>query len=115
MVKAAALTVLLNLWFLVPFLYFFLKENLYQKALDWSGFSEYSINASFLADTFHTNDYRFLSLGLPVLGCAGICVLKLVCEKSEEKNGKTKQILTAFSPTPVSDGGSFNALTGGVL
>ena len=94
MVKAAALTVLLNLWFLVPFLYFFLKENLYQKALDWSGFSEYSINASFLADTFHTNDYRFLSLGLPVLGCAGICVLKLVCERSEEKNGKRDKFLT---------------------
>lgn len=46
LLKAAGLTVLLNLWFLVPFLFFYLKENLYQKALDWSGFSEYSINAS---------------------------------------------------------------------
>ena len=35
-----------------------------------------------------------MSLGLPVLGCAGICVLKLVCEKSEEKNGKRDKFLT---------------------
>lgn len=94
LLKAAGLTVLLNLWFLVPFLFFYLKENLYQKALDWSGFSEYSINASFLADTFHTNDYRFLSLGLPILGCAAICILKLVCEKSKEKNCKRDSFLT---------------------
>lgn len=92
--KAAGLTVLLNLWFLVPFLFFYFKENLYQQALDWSGFSEYSINASFLLDTFHTNDYRFLSLGLPVLGLAAVCVMKLCLEKGAEKDKKQDRFLT---------------------
>ena len=85
LLKAAGLTAVLNLWFLVPFLYFYLKENLYTKALDWSGFAEYSINASFLLDTFHTNDYRFLSLGLPVLGLAAVCVLWIFVEKKAER------------------------------
>lgn len=85
LLKAAGLTVLLNLWFLVPFLYFYLKENLYTESLDWSGYSEYSINAAFLTDTFHTNDYRFLSLGLPVLGLAAVCVLWIFVEKKTER------------------------------
>ena len=79
----------MNLWFLVPFLYFYLKENLYTESLDWSGYSEYSINAAFLLDTFHTNDYRFLSLGLPVLGLAAVCVLWIFVEKKEEAVGKS--------------------------
>ena len=85
LLKATGLTVLLNLWFLVPFLYFYFKENLYTKALDWSGFAEYSINAAFLLDTFHTNDYRFLSLGIPVLGLAAVCVLWIFVEKKAER------------------------------
>lgn len=89
LLKAAGLTVLLNLWFLVPFLYFYLKENLYTESLDWSGYSEYSINAAFLLDTFHTNGYRFLSLGLPVLGLAAVCVLWIFVEKKEEAVGKS--------------------------
>lgn len=89
LLKAAGLTVLLNLWFLVPFLYFYLKENLYTESLDWSGYSEYSINAAFLLDTFHTNGYRFLSLGLPVLGLAAVCVLWIFVEKKEAAVGKS--------------------------
>ena len=57
---------------------------------------------------------RFRLIPYRAVGTQAGLLLAVRCT-AEEKNGKTKQILTAFSPTPVSDGGSFNALTGGVL
>ncbi len=90
LLKAAGLTVLLNLWFLVPFLYFYLKENLYHEVLDWSGFSGVFHQRCVSADTFHTNDYRFLSLGLPVLGLRRFVYSGVGCgEDQEEAVGKS--------------------------
>lgn len=79
--KVAALTLLLNLWFLVPFLYFYTKEGLYTEALDWCSFSEYSLNLSGLAGTINTTDYRTLTLGLPVVFCAVLALFYFVLER----------------------------------
>lgn len=70
--KAAGLTVLLNLWFIVPFLYFYFKGNLGTSALDWASFAEYSLNLSGLAASISTGDYRTMTLGLPIAACAAI-------------------------------------------
>ena len=84
LLKAAGLTVLLNLWFLVPFLYFYLKENLYTESLDWSGYSEYSINAAFLLDTFIQMTIGFCRWGCRCWACGGLCTLDFC---GEERRG----------------------------
>ena len=56
---------------------------------------------------------RFRLIPYRAVGTQAGLLLAVRC--SAEQSGKRKQILTAFSPTPVSDGGNFNALTGGCL
>ena len=56
---------------------------------------------------------RFRLIPYRAVGTQAGLLLAVRC--TAERDGKTKQILTAFSPTPVSDGGNFNALTGGCL
>lgn len=84
-VKAAGVTILLNLWFLVPFVYYYFTEDLGTDVLRWSGYFEQSINPSNLAQTFSPYNKQYFSLGLPLLGCVGIGVLHLVCERKEKK------------------------------
>lgn len=86
--KAAGLTVLLNLWFIAPFLYFFLKGNLNTAALDWCTFSEYSLNFSGLIGTLGAQDYRMLTLGLPVFLCAAAALFSLLFEKRTAARGR---------------------------
>lgn len=92
---------LLNLWFLVPFLFFYLKENLYQKALDWSGFSEYSINASFLADTFHTNDYRSCPWDFPSWAVRQYASSSWYARNQRKRTVKETASSPIFSAAPV--------------
>lgn len=94
--KAASLTLLLNAWFLVPFLYFYTMGNLRTDALDWSNFSEYSLNFSGLLGTLNTGDYRTLSLGLPIALCAAIGIFYFLLEaKTEHKQDAMTQRLFA--------------------
>ncbi len=81
--KAAGLTVLLNLWFLVPFLYYYFKEPLGTELLRWSGYFDQAINPSNLAQSISLYNKQYFSLGLPLLGCIGIGVLHLVCDKKK--------------------------------
>lgn len=83
--KAAALTILLNMWFLVPFLYYYFTEDLGTDVLRWSGYFEQSINPSNLLQTISLYNKQYFSLGLPLLGCIGIGVIYLVCDKKEDK------------------------------
>jgi hypothetical protein len=85
LVKAAVITVMLNLWFIVPFLFFYLKENLFFEALNWSSYTEYSVNPSFFFETIDTQSNRYLSLGLPVMCLVGVCVIVVICEKHKNK------------------------------
>lgn len=98
--KAAALTLLLNIWFLVPFLYFYTKGSLNTSALDWSNFTEYSLNLSGLLGTINTGDYRTLTLGLPIAVCAAVGILYFVLEAKEdvkEEAGKNAVALKLFA------------------
>lgn len=85
---AALTTVLINLWFIVPFLYFYTSDTLWPSALDWCSFGEYSLHLSGLAGTMNTSDYRTLALGLPIVFC-GIFALFTVCfEKKRDRLAK---------------------------
>lgn len=105
--KAVALTLFLNLWFMVPFLYFYTKEALYTEALDWCSFSEYSLNLSGLLGTINTNGYRTLTLGLPIVFCAAIALFYFVLER------KTAHVPTDETASEVS--GSLSLFTGFLL
>lgn len=48
------------------------------------------------------------------VGTAGGFLLAVRCD-AVDKKGRRRAVLTAFSPTALSDGGNFNALTGGML
>lgn len=85
--KAAGITILLNLWFIVPFLYYYFMQDLGTEKLRWSGYFEQSINLSNMTQTISLYNKQYFSLGLPLLGCVGIGVLYLVCEKKSEKIG----------------------------
>lgn len=94
--KAAAFTILLNLWFLVPFLYYYFKEDLGTEILRWSGYFEQSINPSNLTQTISLYDKKYFTLGLPLLGCVGIGILYLVCEKKENKTKLDRYLIYLF-------------------
>ena len=64
--KLAAITIVINLWFIVPFIYYYIFGDLYTTALDWSKFYEYSIYLSGILSTSNLVHCRALSLGIPV-------------------------------------------------
>ncbi len=84
--KAAVVTILLNLWFLVPFLFYYFTEPLGTELLRWSGYFDQSINPSNFAQSISLYNKQYFSLGLPLLGCIGIDGLNLVCDKKKKKS-----------------------------
>lgn len=78
---AAGLTVLLNVWYIVPFLFYYYKEDLNKDVLRWSGYFEQSINPSNMAQSLSLYNKQYFSLGLALLGCVGIGVVYLLCER----------------------------------
>lgn len=79
--KAALMTVLLNLWFLVPFVFYFIRGGLWSSALNYSTYSEWSLNLSGVAGVNIAGDYRSLTLGLPTLVCGGTAVFWILTRK----------------------------------
>ena len=57
---------------------------------------------------------RFRLIPFRAVGTQSGLLLAVRCTVTDGR-GKTTQVMTAFSPTSVSDGGNFNALTGGCL
>ena len=94
--KAAGLTILLNMWFLVPFLYYYFTEELATNILRWSGYYEQSINLSNMTQTISLYNKQYFSLGLPLIGCAGIAVIYLICEKKEKKTSLDSYLAFLF-------------------
>lgn len=84
-VIASLMTLLLNLWFAVPFVYFYTSGVLWPSALDWCKFSEYSLNLSGLAGTINTQDYRTLTLGLPIVICAVFSLFAIYFTKKRDR------------------------------
>ncbi|MBR3683854.1 MAG: hypothetical protein IKL78_03145 [Lachnospiraceae bacterium] len=82
--KAAGLTILLNLGFIVPFLYYYMNGNLYDQALGWSSFYEYSIYFSEILGNAANNHYRAMTLGVPVAIMLILSIVYLVEKKKRE-------------------------------
>lgn len=83
--KAAGMTILLNLWFIVPFLYYYFQGDLGTSILRWSNYFEQSINPSNFTQSISLYNKQYFSLGLPLIGCLGIAVLYIVCEKTKKR------------------------------
>lgn len=79
--KAAGFSVLLNAWYAVPFLYYYFHEDLNKDVLLWSGYFEQSINLSNMVQSLSLYNKQYFSLGLALLGCLGIGVIYLLCER----------------------------------
>jgi hypothetical protein len=94
--RAAGLTLLLNAWYLVPFLYFYLKEDIAKDVLRWSAYFEQSINLSNLTQSISLYNKQYFSLGLALLGCLGIGVVYLFCERHGEKTALDGYLLYLF-------------------
>ncbi len=91
--KAAGMTLLLNMWYLVPFVCFYFGEDLGTEALRWSGYFEQSINPSNLTQSVSLYHKQYFSLGLALLGCVGIGVIRLVCERREKRSDMDSYLL----------------------
>lgn len=83
--KAVGVTILLNIWYLVPFVYYYFKEDLSTEVLRWSGYFEQSINPSNFTQTLSLYNKQYFSFGLGLLGCVGIGVIFLLCERDRKK------------------------------
>lgn len=79
--KAAGLSLLLNAWYLAPFLYYYFGENIAKDVLRWSGYFEQSINPSNLTQSLSLYNKQYFSLGLALFGCIGIGVIYLLYER----------------------------------
>lgn len=86
--KAAGMSLLLNMWYIVPFLYYYFGENLSTEVLRWSGYFEQSVNPSNFTQSISLYNKQYFSLGLALLGCVGIGVIWLLCERRSEKTNE---------------------------
>lgn len=85
--KAAGLSLLLNAWYLAPFLVYYFKEDLNKEVLRWSGYFEQSINPSNLTQSLSLYNKQYFSLGFALIGCLGIGIVYLLIERRERKKG----------------------------
>ncbi|MDD3369184.1 MAG: hypothetical protein PHP50_09915 [Lachnospiraceae bacterium] len=85
---AAFVSLLINLWFLVSFIYFFINGNLSTTSLDWSTYSEYSLLPYSLFGTINNIDFRTYSLGLPLIVCLAFVLFEIM-EKGKENPEET--------------------------
>ena len=83
--KAMGMFLLLNMWYLVPFVYYYFGENLSTDVLRWSGYFEQSINPSNLIQSISLYNKQYFSLGLALFGCVGIGIIWLICEKRSDR------------------------------
>ncbi len=83
--KAAGLSMLLNMWYLVPFMTYYYMEDICKDSLRWSSYFEQSINLSNLIQSLSLYNKQYFSLGLALLGCLGIGVIYLLCEHRSQK------------------------------
>ncbi len=98
-IQVTCLTFLLNIFFIIPFLYYYTKAdiNCFLLILNITNYFEMSINPSNFLLTFLTNsdfDFRYSSIGLHYFFVIGICAVYLVAEKKEDK--KTENSFFAF-------------------
>lgn len=81
--RAAGLSLLLNAWYLVPFLYYYFMEDLNKEVLRWSGYYEQSINPSNLTQSLSLYNKQYFSLGFALIGCIAVGIVFLLVERRE--------------------------------
>ena len=91
--KAAGMTILLNLWYLAPFLYYYFGEDLSTEVLRWSGYFEQSINPSNFTQSISLYHKQYFSLGLALFGCVGIGVIWFLCERTEKRTDLDRYLI----------------------
>lgn len=82
-IRSLIVIILLNLWFIVPFLYYYLFGNLRLDAVDWSNYSEYSLYFSEFLGTNGDSQYRQLTLGIPIAVFAILALVYIVRERNK--------------------------------
>ena len=87
-IKAAVVSIGLNLWFIVPFLTHLIRDNLQIKALRISSFTEDAINPSLFTMTVNVDSKYYLSYGIPILICIAACIVYLLFIKDKGGNKK---------------------------
>lgn len=85
LLKAAAVSLLLNIGFLIPFLDFYRNGNLWMDALELGTFEEYSMNLSGLLGLQTTGDYYVLTFGIPIAICAAVSLAYVLLEQEKEE------------------------------
>lgn len=88
LIKAAVLSGLLNLWFLVPFVWFYLKGELGKAVLDWAGFAEYTCDPAYFLNMIGQNNYRYLSFGIPVAALIIFGFFHIIIESKNEEGAR---------------------------
>jgi len=97
--QAVLWVILANLWFLVPFLYYYKNAGFWLSALDYSNYRESSLLLSDLAGMINLEDYRTLTLGLPAVICAGMALFHLVMtHRAASPYGMDSSDRNGFSP-----------------
>lgn len=84
LLKAALLSLLLNIAFLVPFLDFYQNGDLWMDALNLGSYQEYTLNFSGLFGFQPTGDYYMLTLGIPLAVCGVIALAYLLLERNRQ-------------------------------
>lgn len=83
--RAAGLSLLLNAWYLAPFLYYYFMEDLNKEVLRWSGYFEQSINPSILAQSLSLYNKQYFSLGFALIGCLAVGIVYLLVERRKNR------------------------------
>ncbi|MDE7259626.1 MAG: hypothetical protein K2N77_10380 [Lachnospiraceae bacterium] len=94
--KAAGMFLLLNMWYLVPFIFYYFEKDLSTDVLRWSGYFEQSINPSNFTQSLSLYNKQYFSFGLALLGCVGIGVIRIICERDQKKTDKDGYVLYLF-------------------
>lgn len=94
--KAAGMFLLVNLWYLAPFVYYYFGENMNTDILRWSGYFEQSINPSNFTQSLSLYNKQYFSLGLALLGCVGIGIVRLFLERGGQKTEEDGYLLYLF-------------------
>ncbi len=94
--KAAGMFLLLNMWYLVPFVFYYFEKDLSTDVLRWSGYFEQSINPSNFTQSLSLYNKQYFSFGLALLGCVGIGVIRIICERNQKKTDEDGYVLYLF-------------------
>lgn len=88
LIKAAVISVLVNLWFLIPFVWFYLNGELGTAVLDWAGFAEYTCDPAYFLNMIGQDNYRYLSFGIPVAALIIFGIYHIVFESKKEEGAR---------------------------